>query len=99
MKMINYKLYDVIRYPIITEKSTNLSENDQVEFSVNKNCNKLQVKDAVELIYNVKVKSVNTLTVKGKQKKFRGKLGVREDVKKAIVTLQKGQKIEIASGI
>jgi large subunit ribosomal protein L23 len=96
---VNYKLYDVIHSPLITEKATKLTEVNQVAFVVNTAANKQEIKDAVELAYNVKVTAVNTINQKGKQKRFRGKLGVRSDVKKALVTLDKGQTIDIASGI
>jgi large subunit ribosomal protein L23 len=99
MTKIQYNLYDVIRYPLVTEKATHLSNFSQVAFAVCKESTKQQVKDAVELVYGVKVLTVNTLNQKGKQKRFKGRLGVRGDVKKAIVTLQQDQNIDISSGI
>lgn len=96
---INHNLYDVIRFPLLTEKSTRLSENSQVSFVVSNSSTKQSVKDAVSLIYGVNVLAVNIVNQKGKQKRFKGKLGVRGDVKKAYVTLEKGKTIDIASGI
>ena len=83
------ELYDVIRKPIITEKATMASENNAVVFEVAIDANKPQIKEAVEGLFGVKVKAVNTSITKGKVKRFRGKLGVRKDVKKAYVTLKK----------
>lgn len=91
--------YDVIRAPVVTEKSTMASENGQVVFDVAIDATKPQIKAAVEALFSVKVKAVNTLVRKGKVKRFRGKIGVRNDVKKAIVTLVDGQSIDIASGV
>lgn len=99
MTHINYNLYDVIKAPLVTEKTTQLNSENQVAFLVKKDSTKHDIKGAVELVYNVKVASVNTITQKGKQKRFKGRLGVRSDYKKAIVTLQAGQTIDIASGI
>ncbi|HYW59217.1 MAG TPA: 50S ribosomal protein L23, partial [Xanthobacteraceae bacterium] len=79
--------YDIILSPIITEKATNASERNQVMFRVARNATKPQIKEAVEKLFDVKVKSVNTLVRKGKHKAFRGRLGEQSDVKKAIVTL------------
>ena len=91
--------YDVIVAPVITEKSTILSEHNQVVFEVNINANKVEIKDAIESLFKVKVTAVNTLRVKGKAKRFRGIPGRRKDVKKAVVTLQDGDTIDIASGL
>lgn len=96
---VDLSLYDVISSPLVTEKSTAQSENNQVAFIVNKTATKTTIKQAVELAFNVKVTAVNTLIQKGKQKRFRGRLGQQGDRKKAIVTLAKGQTIDIASGI
>ncbi len=96
---IDISLFDVISYPLVTEKSTQQSEHNQVAFLVNRTATKPTIKMAVELAFNVKVDAVNTLILKGKQKKFRGRLGCQSDYKKAIVTLVKGQTIDIASGI
>jgi len=96
---VDISLFDIISSPLVTEKSTRQSENNQVAFVVNKAATKKTIKMAVELAFNVKVDAVNTLILKGKQKRFRGRLGQQSDRKKAIVTLAKGQTIDIASGI
>lgn len=97
--MSKYSNYDVIRSPVITEKSTNLSEMSQVMFDVAIDATKPEIKAAVEALFSVKVKAVNTHVRKGKVKRFRNRLGVRNDVKKAVVTLADGQSIDISSGI
>jgi large subunit ribosomal protein L23 len=97
--MSNPKLYDVIRSPIITEKSTMASENGQVMFNVASTATKPQIKEAVEALFSVKVKAVNTLVRKGKVKRFRGMLGKQSDVKKAVVTLEDGQSIDVTTGL
>jgi len=97
--MSKYTNYDVIRAPVVTEKSTNLSDNSQVVFDVAIDATKPQIKAAIEALFEVKVKAVNTLVRKGKVKRFRNRLGVRNDVKKAVVTLVEGQTIDISSGI
>ena len=91
--------YDVIRSPVVTEKSTMASEHGQVVFDVARDATKPQIKAAVEALFSVKVKAVNTMLRKGKVKRFRGQLGVRNDVKKAVVTLADGQSIDISTGI
>jgi large subunit ribosomal protein L23 len=91
--------YDVIRKPIITEKSTMASENGAVVFEVSMEANKPQIKEAVENLFGVKVKAVNTTITKGKQKRFRGQLGKRKDVKKAYVTLEEGNTIDVSTGL
>ena len=91
--------YDVIRKPIITEKATNASEHNAVVFEVAIDANKPQIKEAVEGLFGVKVKAVNTSITKGKVKRFRGKLGVRKDVKKAYVTLEEGNTIDVSTGL
>ena len=91
--------YDVVVAPVITEKSTILSENNQVVFEVAIDANKTEIKDAIENLFKVKVTAVNTIRVKGKTKRFRGIPGRRKDVKKAVVTLQDGDTIDIASGL
>ncbi|SET69836.1 50S ribosomal protein L23 [Oceanicella actignis] len=93
------ELYDVIRRPIITEKSTMASEHNAVVFEVAIDANKPQIKEAVEALFNVKVKAVNTVVSKGKVKRFRGKVGKRKDTKKAYVTLQEGNAIDVATGL
>ena len=97
--MSKFTHYDVIRNPVVTEKSTNLSEHSQVVFDVRIDATKPQIKEAVEALFSVKVKAVNTMVRKGKIKRFAGKIGVRNDVKKAVVTLVDGQSIDISSGI
>lgn len=96
---VNFNLYDVIRHPLVTEKTTRMSEHNQVAFVVMRDSTKPQIKQAVELAYNVKVEAVNTIVQKGKTKRFRGHQGHRSDVKKAFVTLAKGQTIDMASGV
>ncbi|NKW71720.1 50S ribosomal protein L23 [Rhodobacteraceae bacterium R_SAG10] len=91
--------YDVIRKPIITEKATMASESGAVVFEVAMSANKPQIKEAVENLFGVKVKAVNTSITKGKLKKFRGKPGRRRDVKKAYVTLQEGNTIDVSTGL
>lgn len=91
--------YDNIVSPIITEKTTILSENNQVVFEVPLGASKAEIKDAVEALFKVSVKAVNTLRLKGKTKRFRGVPGRRKDIKKAIVTLKDGDVIDIASGL
>lgn len=93
------ELYDVIRKPIITEKATMASENNAVVFEVSIDANKPQIKEAVESLFNVKVKAVNTTITKGKVKRFRGQLGKRKDVKKAYVTLEEGNTIDVSTGL
>lgn len=91
--------YDVIRKPIITEKATLASEANAVVFEVAIDANKPQIKSAVEELFGVKVKAVNTTITKGKQKRFRGQLGRRKDVKKAYVTLEEGNSIDVSTGL
>ncbi|MBU2980300.1 50S ribosomal protein L23 [Lentibacter algarum] len=93
------KHYDVIRKPIITEKATMASENGAVVFEVHIDANKPQIKEAVEGLFGVKVKAVNTTITKGKVKRFRGQLGKRKDVKKAYVTLEEGNTIDVNTGL
>jgi large subunit ribosomal protein L23 len=97
--MIAKNKYDLIRTPLITEKSTILSEFGKYVFEVSPRADKSSVKKAIEEIFTVKVKTVNILNQKGKVKKFRGFLGRRADSKKAIVTLEKDQTIDLAGGI
>ena len=91
--------YDVVRKPIITEKSTMASENGAVVFEVAINSNKPRIKEAVEALFGVKVKAVNTTVTKGKAKRFSGQLGRRKDVKKAYVTLEEGNTIDVSTGL
>ena len=91
--------YDVILSPVITEKATNASEHNKVIFKVAMEATKPEIKEAVEKLFDVKVKSVNTLVRKGKKKVFRGTRGVQSDVKKAIVTLAEGHMIDVTTGL
>lgn len=91
--------YDLIRRPIITEKATMASEHGAVVFEVHMDATKPQIKEAVEKLFNVKVKAVNTVLTKGKVKKFRGRPGRRNDVKKAYVTLVEGNTIDVSTGL
>ena len=91
--------YDVILAPVITEKATMLSEQNKVVFRVADDATKEEIATAVEELFRVKVTKVNTLIQKGKTKRFRGRPGRRSDVKKAIVTLQEGQSIDITTGL
>ncbi|WP_460272586.1 50S ribosomal protein L23 [Celeribacter sp. ULVN23_4] len=93
------ELYDVIRKPIITEKATLASENGAVVFEVAIDSNKPQIKKAIEELFGVKVKAVNTVVTKGKTKRFRGQPGKRKDVKKAYVTLEEGNSIDVSTGL
>ena len=98
-KTIDARHYDVILSPVITEKSTLLSENDAVVFRVANDATKPAIKAAVEALFDVKVVSVNTLVVKGKTKRWKGKPYTRIDVKKAIVRLAEGQSIDVTTGV
>jgi len=91
--------YDVIIAPVITEKATIASERNQVTFKVRRTATKPQIKEAVEKLFDVKVKSVNTLIRKGKVRTFRGSPGRQSDVKKAIVTLEEGHRIDVTTGL
>ncbi len=91
--------YDLVRRPIITEKATMASESGAVVFEVQMSATKPQIKEAVEKLFNVKVKAVNTTITKGKVKKFRGRPGTRRDVKKAYVTLVEGNTIDVSTGL
>ena len=91
--------YDVIRSPVITEKSTAASEHNKVVFNVAMTATKGEIKAAVEALFKVKVTAVNTLVRKGKNRRFRGILGRTSDVKRAIVTLAEGQSIDVTTGL
>jgi large subunit ribosomal protein L23 len=99
MSTLDPRHYDVILSPIITEKATAASEFNKVVFSVRKDATKPQIKAAVEKLFNVKVTGVNTIVRKGKVKRFRGRIGVQSDVKRAIVTLAEGQSIDVTTGL
>jgi large subunit ribosomal protein L23 len=85
--------------PVITEKATSITDLGQYCFEVSRSANKIQIKKAVEHIFGVKVKAVNTLILKGKKKLFKGRVGFRQDKKKAYITLDAGQKIDISAGV
>jgi large subunit ribosomal protein L23 len=93
------RLYDIIVAPIVTEKATLASEANKVIFKVRKTATKPQIKEAVEKLFDVKVVDVNTLLRKGKRKTFKGTRGVQSDIKKAIVTLAEGDKIDVTTGL
>ncbi|MBX9992327.1 MULTISPECIES: 50S ribosomal protein L23 [Phreatobacter] len=99
MSTVDPRHYDVIKAPLITEKGSVVAEHNQVVFKVSADATKPQIKAAVEKLFDVKVKSVNTLVQKGKTKRFKGVLGRRSDVKKAIVTLAEGHSIDITTGL
>lgn len=92
-------VYDVILSPVITEKATLASEANQIVFNVARTANKADIKNAVERLFNVKVKAVNTLVRKGKVKVFRGRKGQQSTVKKAFVTLEDGHSIDVTTGL
>lgn len=93
------RLYEILRAPLITEKSTGVSEFNQVVFRVATDASKPEIKAAVEKLFGVKVTAVNTLHQKGKKVRFRGRPGHRPGFKKAIVSLAEGQSIDVTSGI
>jgi large subunit ribosomal protein L23 len=99
MASIQLSHFDIVLKPVITEKSTMASENNAVVFKVHRDASKPQIKAAVEALFNVKVKSVNTMVVKGKTKRWKGEIYTRSDEKKAVVTLAEGQNIDITTGI
>ncbi len=93
------RMFEIIRAPVITEKATMGSEHGQVTFRVPLDATKPEIKAAVEELFKVKVRAVNTLRQKGKVKRFRGRLGVRSDTKKAMVTLVEGHSIDVTTGV
>jgi len=88
------RAYSIIRKPILTEKSTNLNQFNQYSFIVTKNSKSYEIKQAIEKIFKVKVVKVNTSIIRGKLKSFKGNLGYKKDIKKAIVTLAEGNTID-----
>jgi len=98
-KLSKERMYDLIRSPVVTEKSTMGSEHNQVTFRVPLDATKPEIRAAVEGLFNVKVTAVNTLRQIGKVKRFRGHLGQRSEFKKAMVTLAEGQSIDVTTGI
>lgn len=93
------RIFELIRRPLVTEKSTLNSEHNQVTFEVPLDANKFEIKAAIEDLFKVKVTAVNTLRQKGKTKRFRGQLGRRSDFKKAVVTLAEGDHIDVTTGV
>ena len=99
MRVSQNRAYQTILNPLVTEKSTQLSEFNKIVFSVPITATKLEVKSSIEKIFSVKVKAVNTILVKGKEKRFKGVLGKRSNTKKAIVTLAAGNTIDLSVGV
>jgi large subunit ribosomal protein L23 len=99
MKTIDPRHYDIIVSPVVTEKATMASEHNKVVFKVANKATKPQIKEAVEKLFDVKVKRVNTLVRKGKTKTFRGSFGSQSDVKRAVVTLEEGHRIDVTTGL
>lgn len=99
VKISQERMYDIVRYPIITEKSTLISEHNQVVFRVPLNVTKPEIRAAVEGLFGVKVDGVNTLRQVGKKKQWRGRMGRTSDYKKALVRLAEGESIDISSGV
>lgn len=91
--------YDIIKSPAITEKGTLVSEQNTIVFNVAKSATKPEIKKAIEGLFGVKVKAVNTLIRKGKQRRFKGQLAMLSDVKKAYVTLEEGQRLDVTTGL
>ena len=91
--------YDVVIAPVITEKATMASEHNKVVFKVARDATKPQIKEAVEKLFDVKVKKVNTLNRPGKMKVFRGRFGMQQDSKRAVVTLEEGHRIDVTTGL
>ena len=99
MKNIDPRYYDIIVSPVVTEKATLASEHNKVLFKVASKATKPQIKEAVEKLFDVKVKNVNTLIRRGKVKMFKNKVGQQSDVKRAIVTLEEGHRIDVTTGL
>lgn len=93
------RMYEIIRSPIVTEKSTVITEYNQITFRVPLDASKPEIRAAIEGLFDVKVTAVNTIRQKGKVKRFRGRIGKRSDIKKAIVTLAEGDSIDITTGV
>ena len=98
-KDVKERWYDIILGPLVTEKSTQGSEYNQVTFKVSRDASKPEIKKAVESLFEVKVKQVNTIRMKGKVKRFKGHLGKRSNWKKAIVSLAEGETIDMMTGV
>jgi len=99
VKISHERMYELVRSPFITEKSTRGSEHNQVTFRVPLDATKPEIRAAIEALFKVKVKAVNTIRVAGKLKRFRGRPGTRSDFKKAIVSLVEGQTIDVTTGV
>ena len=99
MAEVQTRDYDTILAPVITEKSTLVAEENKVIFRVPLSATKPEIREAIERLFKVDVTKVNTILVKGKTKRFRGRLGRRSDFKKAIVTLAEGQSVDITTGL
>ena len=99
VKLTRDRMYDLVRSPVVTEKSTRGSEHNQVTFKVPLDATKPEIKAAVEGLFQVKVVAVNTVRQLGKTKRFRGRVGKRPDFKKAMATLAEGQSIDVTTGI
>ena len=99
MSTIDPRHYDVLIAPVITEKATGASEHNKVVFKVARHATKPQIKEAVEKLFDVKVKRVNTLTRQGKWKVFKNRIGRQSDYKRAIVTLEEGHRIDVTTGL
>src|SRR5512138_2293924 len=99
MKNIDPRFYDVIVAPVVTEKATMASEHNKVVFKVARTATKPQIKEAVEKLFDVKVKAVNTLVRKGKVRFFKGRPGELQDTKRAIVSLEEGHRIDVTTGL
>ena len=99
IQVSNERMYELVRSPIITEKATLVSEHNQVMFRVPVDATKPEIRAAVEGLFNVKVTAVNTILQKGKTKRWRGQPGRRNDVKKAVVSLDDGESIDITAGV
>ena len=99
MKNIDPRYYDIIVSPVVTEKATLASEHNKVLFKVASKATKPQIKEAVEKLFDVKVKSVNTLIRKGKVRVFKGRPGELQDTKRAVVTLEEGHRIDVTTGL
>ena len=98
-KLSREQMYQVVRAPVVTEKSTLNSESGQVTFLVDRCATKAEVAASVEGLFGVEVEAVNTLRQEGKRKRFRGRIGRRASYKKAMVRLAKGNSIDVTSGI
>lgn len=99
IKISQERMYDIVRYPVITEKSTLVAEHNQVVFRVPLNATKPEIRAAIEGLFGVKVDGVNTLRQVGKAKRWRGRLGRTSDYKKAVVRLAEGESIDVSSGV